>query len=79
VTVDPTVSEGGASNARRRSDEITAVVVRHVDAEMSGRPVQHVYRVLNARLHAAEVALDSELVQEHARAISDGTWAPRGY
>jgi hypothetical protein len=75
---EPMVSDDGASNRRRRSDEIAAVVVRHVDAEMSGRPVQHVYRVLNARLHAAEVALDSELVQEYAQAISDGTWAPAG-
>jgi hypothetical protein len=72
---EPTYSDDGPASSRRRTDEIAAVVVRHVGAEMSGRPADQVYRVLNARLHAAEVPVDVEQVQEAARSISDGTWS----
>jgi hypothetical protein len=70
-------ADNDLATSRRRTDEIAAVVVRHVDAEMSGQPAGQVYRVLNARLHAAEVPLDVEQVREYAQSISDGTWARR--
>jgi hypothetical protein len=71
-----TVSDSGIEKTRNRTDRLTAMVIRHVRAEMTGRPVDQVYRVLNARLHAADVPLDSVQVQEHAQAISEGTWTP---
>jgi hypothetical protein len=71
---DSTVSDEGMADSRRRTEAIAEVVVRHVHTEMSGRPAQQVYRVLNARLHAAEVPLDAEQIQEYAQSISEGTW-----
>jgi hypothetical protein len=71
------ITENDWQESRRRSDQIAQVVVRFVNADMTGRPVDQVYRALNARLHAADVALDSEEVWEYADLISDGTWMPR--
>jgi hypothetical protein len=70
------VSDSEIEKTRQRTDRLTSMVIRHVQAEMTGRPVDQVYRVLNARLHAADVPLDRVQVQEHAEAISEGTWSP---
>jgi len=69
--VDPEVSEGALEESQRRTDQITQVVIRHVDAEMAGRSADQVYRVLNARLHAAGVPLDLDQVRQVAESISD--------
>ena len=69
--VDPEVSEGALEESQRRTDQITQVVIRHVNAEMAGRPEDQVYRVLNARLHAAGVPLDLDQVRQLAESISD--------
>jgi len=69
--VDPEASEGALKESRRRTDQITQVVIRHVSAEMAGRPADQVYRVLNARLHAAGVPLDLDQVRQLAESISD--------
>lgn len=73
---DRAVTDSQREQSRRRTDQTVEVVVRHVDAEQSGRPADEVYRVLNARLHAADVPLDSEQVREYAESISHGTWTP---
>lgn len=70
--IDPAVSEGALEESQRRTDQIAQVVIRHVDAEMAGRPADQVYRVLNARLHAAGVPLDLDQVRQLADSISDG-------
>jgi hypothetical protein len=76
---DPAVSDHALDNpleeSQRRTEQITQVVVRHVYADMMGRPTDQVYRVLNARLHAADVPLDNEQVRQYAQSISDGTWS----
>jgi hypothetical protein len=71
--IDPAVSEGALEESQRRTDQIAQVVIRHVDAEMAGRPADQIYRALNARLHAAGVPLDLDQVRQLANSISDGT------
>jgi hypothetical protein len=71
----PGVDEEGYQGSPLRPDQVAEVVVRSVDADMSRRPAERVYRALNARLHADGVALDTEKVREYADAdsTSDGT------
>jgi hypothetical protein len=72
---NPAGSDHALEESQRRIEQVTQVVVRHVYADMMGRPADQVYRVLNARLHAADVPLDSEQVRQYAESISDGTWS----
>jgi hypothetical protein len=74
---DPAVGPHELPDSRRRTDQIASMVVRQVYADMSGRPVDQVYRALNARLHASKVALPAEEVWEYADSISDGAAVPR--
>jgi hypothetical protein len=59
---------------RGATDHMTVMVVRSVAADMAGVPVDRVYRVLNARLHASGAAPDEDEIWAHATAISDGSW-----
>jgi len=56
------------------TDQLEQLVVRCVYGEMIGRPVDQVYRVLDARLRAADVAVPSRRIWEYADSISDGTF-----
>jgi hypothetical protein len=60
------------------ADLVAPMVVRAVNEDMSGRPVDKVYRVLNARLHAGGASLATDEVWELADAISDGTFDGTG-
>jgi hypothetical protein len=76
VVSDSEVSEvsDGKQHTGVVIDQLEQLVVRSVYAEMVGRPVDQVYRVLVARLGAADVVLPSERIWEHADSISDGTF-----
>ena len=56
------------------ADRLEQLVVRSVYGEMIGRPVDQVYRALDARLRAADVVLASERIWGYADSISDGTF-----
>ena len=59
---------------RGATDHMTVMVVRSVAADMAGGPVDRVYRVLNARLHASGSAPDEDEIWAHATTISNGSW-----
>jgi hypothetical protein len=68
--------DAGETDERERGlgEQLEQLVVRSVYGEMIGRPVDQVYRTLDARLRAADVVLSTERVWEYADSISDGTF-----
>jgi hypothetical protein len=75
VVADPDVGRTDQTDEREGvTDRLEQLVVRSVFGEMIGRPVDQVYRVLDARLRAAEVVVPSRRIWEYADSISDGTF-----
>jgi hypothetical protein len=70
-------ADGRATQPEVVSDRLAELVVRSMYARMVGRPVNEVYRAVEARLRNADVDLPSERIRQYALSISDGTFELR--